>query len=84
MKFRKLPVEIDAVEWDGSLTTLDCLGFYSSPVSQNPGEKTLNIETLEAKNHIVNMGDWIIKGIKGELYSCRKDIFEATYEKVDQ
>lgn len=39
------------------------------------------IDTLEG-GHIVCPGDWIIRGIKGELYPCKPDIFEATYEKV--
>ena len=39
------------------------------------------IYTLEGE-HIVCPGDWIIKGIKGELYPCKPDIFERTYEKV--
>ncbi len=40
-----------------------------------------SIKTLEGLIH-VNIGDWIIKGVKGEFYSCKPDIFEATYEKV--
>lgn len=40
------------------------------------------IDTLEG-HHIVCVGDWIIKGIKGELYPCKPDIFEATYERVE-
>lgn len=39
------------------------------------------IDTLEG-GHIVCPGDWIITGVKGELYPCKPDIFEATYEKV--
>lgn len=39
------------------------------------------IDTLEG-GHIVCPGDWIIKGVKGELYPCKPDIFEATYEEV--
>ena len=41
----------------------------------------LEIVTLEG-NMLVNWGDYIIKGVKGELYPCKPDIFEATYEKV--
>jgi len=40
------------------------------------------IDTLEG-GHIVCVGDWIIKGIKGEFYPCKPDIFEATYELVE-
>ena len=41
----------------------------------------LQIKTLEG-NHIANIGDWIIQGVKGEFYPCKPDIFQATYEKV--
>jgi hypothetical protein len=41
------------------------------------------IDTLEG-GHIVCPGDWIIQGVKGELYPCKPDIFEATYEKVEE
>jgi len=41
------------------------------------------ISTLEG-THEAKRGDWIIKGIKGELYPCKPDIFEATYEAVDE
>lgn len=43
--------------------------------------QTISINTLEGAV-VVSPGDWIIKGIKGELYPCKPDIFEATYEKV--
>lgn len=42
---------------------------------------TLLINTLEGV-HIVSWGDWIIRGVKGELYPCKPDIFAATYEEV--
>ncbi len=43
----------------------------------------LRIETLEG-DHIVSPGDWIIRDVKGELYPCKPDIFEATYEPVKE
>lgn len=43
----------------------------------------VEIETLEGVL-IANPGDWIITGIKGEKYPCRPDIFEATYEPVEE
>ena len=51
-----------------------------------PNDKKSNtfgiiIKTLEG-NHLARQGDYIIKGIKGEFYSCKPEIFEATYEKV--
>lgn len=47
-----------------------------------PGPAFLVIRTLEGPMR-AHVGDWIIKGIKGELYPCKPDIFEATYEPVD-
>ena len=44
-------------------------------------EEGLTIQTLEG-NHLARMGDYIIKGVKGEFYPCKPDIFEMTYEKV--
>ena len=46
-------------------------------------KKELNIETLEGIMH-ANKGDWIITGIEGEQYPCKKAIFEKTYEKVQR
>jgi hypothetical protein len=82
-KFRKKPVIIDAEQWIGSQESFDqilALGL----VKWKPGEmgtKTFIIETLEG-NHLAKKGDWIIKGVKGEFYPCKPDIFERTYEKI--
>lgn len=78
-KYRKKPVVIDAVYWNGDLTTLHSLGTYENVVSQDLGSSDLQIETLEGVM-TAKAGDWIIRGIKGELYPCKADIFEATYE----
>lgn len=75
--FRKKPVVIQAVQWDGKLTTVEPLCIPSC--SQDLGSDTLQIETLEG-TMTANVGDWIIKGVKGEFYPCKPDIFEATYE----
>ena len=49
------------------------------PTEAGTGDGTLSIGTLEGQ-HLVSWGDWIIQGVKGELYPCKPDIFEATYE----
>ena len=79
MKFRKKPVVIEAVKWDGNLTTIENLGIPEC--SQDLGSKTLQIQTLEGEM-TAQVGDWIIKGVQGEFYPCKPDIFEATYDKV--
>ena len=47
-----------------------------------PEKGMLVIDTL-AGEHLVSWGDWIIRGVKGELYPCKNDIFEATYEPAE-
>ena len=76
MKFRKKPVVIEAFQWRPFMGEVGgvarCSGLNVS---------TYEIKTLEGR-HIVSSGDWIITGIKGEVYACKPDIFEQTYEKV--
>lgn len=78
-KYRKKPVVIDAVHWNGDLSTLHSLGNYENAVSQDLGSADLQIETLEGVM-TARVGDWVIRGVKGELYPCKPDIFAATYE----
>jgi len=70
------------VLWDGRLTTLDPLGNYEETIIQDLGSADIQIRTLEG-TMTAQIGDWIIKGVKGELYPCKADIFEATYEDAD-
>ena len=99
MKFRKKPVEIEAVQlrWTTWNEICDFLGDIIS--ENNPGRSVqgfsdtcgeegppyieLTIPTLEG-DHIARHGDWIIRGVKGEFYPCKPDIFEATYEPVPE
>ena len=52
-------------------------------VGENMGMPILVIETLEG-DMTARIGDWIIKGVKGEFYPCKPDIFETTYELVEE
>ena len=86
MKFRKKPVVIEAQQWDGSLSEMrrltDVWGVGFSGLTTYEGEVVQwRIPTLEG-SHIVSPMDWIIKGVKGEFYPCKPDIFELTYEAV--
>ena len=80
-KFRKKPVVIEALQLTKD-SRQECLNFGGASISE-AGEMyetgSLLIETLEG-NMLVRLGDWIIKGVKGEFYPCKADIFEATYE----
>jgi hypothetical protein len=84
-KFRKKPVEIEAWLWDESKTTfaeIGCTSMSSEGHSSHPDLlRSLRIETLEGTMR-VEKGDYIIKGVKGEFYPCKPDIFEMTYDRV--
>lgn len=84
-KFRKKPVVIEAWLWDESKKTLleiGCSSVSSEGHSSYPDLlKNLRIITLEGSMR-VDKGDYIIKGVKGEFYPCKPDIFKMTYEEV--
>jgi hypothetical protein len=89
-KYRKKPVIIDAVQYagDGNLEPRggppDWLWHALESGTAVPGpDGSLLINTLEGQ-HRADAGDWIIRGIKGELYPCKPDIFAATYEAVEE
>ena len=77
MRFRKKPVVIEAVRFDGTMTSIEPLNIPDC--SQELGSKTLQIPTLEGEM-TAQPGDWIIRGVNGEFYPCKPDIFEKTYE----
>lgn len=89
-KFRKKPVIIEAIQWTGSnlKDVIDFTGLHSSANKWTWDEyeqvvkiEGLKIFTLEGKMN-ADINDWIIKGVKGEYYPCKPDIFEGTYEVV--
>ncbi len=87
MKFRKKPVVIEAVQWDGGniaeVEKFIGLDKWKDILMQPVFGLPLVIHTLEG-DHKANVGDWIIKGVKGEFYPCKPDIFELTYESVEE
>jgi len=79
-RFRKKPVVIEAFVWNPNKAgEVDAAKQRGWKVLFNG---TVVIPTLEGQ-HIANVGDWIICGIKGEFYPCKPDIFEATYEPAE-
>jgi hypothetical protein len=94
-RFRKKPVEIEAWQWvSGKPESLAheiaqwCGGQYDPDVAGGCGPNgedwgDLTIETLEG-TMIVSPYDYVIKGVKGEFYPCKPDIFAATYEAVQR
>lgn len=84
MKFRKKPVVIEAVQWtennESEVTAFLKMGEFSS--AGYVKGRYVEIGTLEG-TMIASPGDWIIKGVKGEYYPCKPDIFAATYEPAE-
>lgn len=84
MKYRKKPVVIDAEQWmpDNPEQAGRVLGmFFVSGFDDFyiEDDKSLTIKTLEG-NHRADIGDFVLKGVAGEFYPCKPDIFAATYE----
>lgn len=97
MKFRKKPVVIEAVQltWDTWPEIYKFvpepwfvrgvfLGEQDQPAAEGVVTERLGLlmQTLESEQFLAVEGDWIIKGVKGEFYPCKPDIFAATYEEV--
>ncbi len=87
-KYRKKPVVIDAIQFDGNYQAVFDWVAQWHDEDDGPGMweskdawQTLIILTLEGEMK-ADKGDWIIRGIKGEFYPCKPDIFEATYDEV--
>jgi hypothetical protein len=95
MKYRKKPVVIEAVQWTGGnlreiitfidgppITRTAHAGMMWEQYEELVRRDGLKIFTLEGKMNAA-VGDWIIKGVQGEFYPCKPDIFAATYEPVE-
>lgn len=89
MKYRKKPVVIEATQWfkmgDHPLVYKPTASVHSEWERRQglPEGSIGEIRTLEGV-HLVTPGDFIITGVKGEHYPCKPDIFEMTYEKVEE
>lgn len=77
-KYCKKPVEIEAVQWTGD-NVKEIADFTEGNIATNEDNK-LYVFTLEG-GHLALVGDYIIKGVRGEFYPCKPDIFEQTYEE---
>lgn len=80
-KYKKKPVVVEAVQWTGENRAEIC-AFLERFDMLHCKWNELYIETLEGVMH-AEPGDYIIKGVNGEFYPCKPDIFEKTYEKVE-
>ena len=92
MKYRKKPVVSDAIQWTGfnpneikEFAGKNCnIEYYDAAYEAGVMGiiVTLTIHTLEGDMR-ADKGDYIIKGVKGEFYPCKPDVFEQTYEKAE-
>lgn len=91
-RFRKLPVVIEAVRWGGTMTDLGALPAWAfravdhdaSDVYQIPSSGSVLVRVNPANPREVctcKKGDWIVLGVRGEVYPCTDEIFRATYEE---
>jgi hypothetical protein len=89
--YRKKPVEVEAVQWagdePGARAIVEWITTFGAEdeaqfVSVDGLTHSISIRTLEGEMY-ATAGDWIIRGVKGEFYPCKPDIFEATYDIVD-
>ena len=95
LKFRKKPVTIEAMQYDGTPQKATEIINWAQMAGQTisywctDGEAcrvkfhSLRIPTLEG-TMFADFGDWIIKGVQNEFYPCKPDIFEATYESANE
>ena len=95
MKYRKKPVVIEAIQFNGTASNLEEIErFVGSQLKYEIFDSAwevekgrpyirMQIKTLEGDMH-VSVGDYIIKGVKGEFYPCKPDIFEQTYEALGE
>lgn len=83
MKFQKKPVVIDAVQFTGTNHEEICAFVGKENMVVASELPHITIVTLEG-NMKASQGDWIIRGVKGEYYPCKPDIFEQTYQPVEE
>lgn len=81
MKYRKKPIIIDAIQWFPGIL-IDCV-ITKEVAWDYQTDCDPYINTLEGRMN-VSPGDYIITGVKGEKYPCKADIFELSYEKVEE
>jgi hypothetical protein len=94
-RYRKKPVVIEAVQWDGTdaheavgryLATPEGVEQYSEFMASSWAELGTPFFAIQTDAGLMQLseGDWIIKGVKGEFYPCKPDIFAETYEEVSE
>jgi len=83
MKYRKKPIEIEARHHNSGVVGMmeNLAKWCGGRVAYHLTPAAIIIPTLEGEMR-ADFGDWIIRGVQGEYYPCKPDIFEMTYEQV--
>lgn len=95
MKYRKYPLEIDAIQYKGGVQSADKVIAWAIENGVGPGMRYLGLGQSLAFGGVIDVptvagtvtasaGDWIIRGVAGEFYPCKPHILEATYEPVEE
>ena len=80
-KFKKKPIVIEAIQYDGTMESFSQIQEWCNTIEVTAyNDRKLRIPTLKGC-HDASIGDWIIKGVKGEFYPCKPDIFQETYDE---
>lgn len=84
-KYRKRPVVIEAVQWNGTNTLITETFMKGSGATIDFSQSKIGIIQIPTLEGVMSAqpGDWIIKGVNGEFYPCKPDIFIKTYEVVE-
>ena len=80
-RYRKKPVVVEAIRWTGN--NADAVREFTQDKEIKTAGDTVIIPTLEG-DMMASLGDYIIKGVSGEFYPCKPDIFWKTYEEVNE
>lgn len=83
MKYRKKPVVVDAIHYRGKQDDSLLKSFVDGRYLYRDGKTYKWLIVTPEGNHQVSDDDYIIKGVKGEFYPCKPDIFEMTYESAE-
>jgi hypothetical protein len=84
-KYRKKPVVIEAVQWNGANHLITETFMKGSGATIDYSQSKLGVIQIPTLEGVMTAqaGDWIIKGVQGEFYPCKPDIFEQTYEAAE-
>lgn len=85
-KYRKKPVVVDAWQWNGDPTQASILvpSYVRENARPRPEDPSLLIVSTPEGEMTTSPGDWIIRGVEGEVYPCKPSVFDATYEPVSE